>query len=50
MLDLAALRVLEFGIRDILDLDFSRLGIDDAAISAHEPPRLQVGQTASVPT
>ncbi|HXO84015.1 MAG TPA: hypothetical protein VN803_00665 [Gemmatimonadales bacterium] len=36
MLDLAASRVLEFGIGDVLDLDFSWLGVDDATIFAHD--------------
>ena len=42
MLDLAASRVLELGISDILDLDFSWLGVDDAAIFAHDKPLLRV--------
>src|ERR1700731_1141171 len=41
MLDLAASRVLEFGIGNVLDLDFSWLGVDDAAIFAHDKPLLQ---------
>jgi hypothetical protein len=36
MLDLAASRVLELGIGDILNLDFSLLGVDDATIFAHQ--------------
>jgi hypothetical protein len=40
VLDLAALRVLELWISDILDLDFSRPGVNDAAISAHDEPLL----------
>jgi flagellar motor switch protein FliM len=44
MLDLAASRVLELGIGDVLDLDLSWLGIDDAAISAHGKPPLQCDQ------
>jgi hypothetical protein len=36
MLDLAASRVLELGIGDVLDLDFSRLGVYDATIFAHD--------------
>src|SRR5258708_31373828 len=35
MLDLAALRILEFRVGDILNPDFSWPGVDDAAISAH---------------
>ena len=44
MLDLAASRVLELGIGDVLDLDFSWLGVDDATIFAHDKPLLQCGQ------
>jgi hypothetical protein len=32
------MRVLELGVRDILNLDFSWFGIDDAAISTHDKP------------
>jgi hypothetical protein len=35
MLDLTALRVLELGIGNILDLDFSWPGVDDATITGH---------------
>jgi hypothetical protein len=48
LLDFAALRVLELGVRDILNLDFSRLGVDDAAISTHDKPLLQGGRTDCV--
>jgi hypothetical protein len=44
MVDLAATRVLELGIGDVLDLDLSQLRVDDAAISAHYRPLLQCGQ------
>jgi hypothetical protein len=43
MLDLAASRVLELGIGDVLNLDLSRLGVDDATIFAHDKPLLQRG-------
>lgn len=36
MFDLAASRVLELGIGDVLNLDFSGLGVDDATIFAHD--------------
>jgi hypothetical protein len=36
MLDLAASRVLELGIGDVLNLDFSGLGVDDTTIFAHD--------------
>src|SRR6201999_2319140 len=36
VLDLAAARVFELGIGDILDLDFSWLGVDDTTIFAHD--------------
>jgi hypothetical protein len=48
MLDLAAPRVLEFGVRDILNLDFSGPGIDDAAISTHDKPLLQGGRATFI--
>jgi len=48
MLDLAAHRILEFGVRDFLNLDFSGLDIDDAAISTHDKPLLQGGTTDTV--
>ena len=38
MLDLAAARILELGVGDILNLDFSRLGVDGSAIAAHRRP------------
>jgi hypothetical protein len=38
MIDPAASRSLEFGVGDILDLDFSRLGVDNSAIAAHHRP------------
>ena len=44
MLDLATVRVLELGIGDVLDLDFSWLGVDDAAIFAHDKPLMQWDQ------
>src|ERR1700693_5219356 len=40
VLDLAALRVLELWISDILDLHLARPGVDDAAIPAHDEPLL----------
>ena len=43
MVDLATLRVLEFGIGNVLNLDFSWLGVDDAAIFAHDKPLVQWG-------
>jgi hypothetical protein len=49
VLDLAALRVLELWICDILDLDLARPGVDDAAISAHDEPLLNCGQNGWQP-
>jgi len=46
MLDLAALRVLELWIGDILDLDLARPGVYAAAIPAHDKPLLNCGQMA----
>jgi hypothetical protein len=40
MLDLAAYRALEFGLRDFLNLDFSGPDVDDAVILAHEKSSL----------
>ena len=48
MLDFAALRVLELWIGDILNLDLTWPGIDDAAISTHDKPLLQGGRTDCV--
>jgi hypothetical protein len=42
MVDLATLRVFEFGIGDVLNLNFSRLGVDDAAIFAHDKPHISI--------
>jgi hypothetical protein len=42
MLDLAASRVLELGIGDVLNLDLSWLGVDDATIFAHDKTSLAV--------
>jgi len=39
MVDFATLRVLELGIGDVLDLDFSWLSVDEATIFAHNKPR-----------
>ena len=44
MLDLVTSRVFEFGIGDVLNLDFSRLGVDDAAILAHDKPLMRIGR------
>lgn len=41
MLNLAASRVLELGIGDVLDLDFPWLGVYDATIFAHDKALLQ---------
>jgi hypothetical protein len=42
MLDLATSWTFELGVGDILDLDFSWLGVDHATISAHERPHLAI--------
>jgi hypothetical protein len=47
MLDLAALRIFELGIGDILNLDFARLGVDDTTISAHDKPLCAEGLPAA---
>ena len=44
MLDLATSRVLELGIGDVLNLDFSGLGVDYATIFAHDKRLQQCGQ------
>jgi len=44
VLDLAASRVLELGIGDVLNLDLSGLGVDDATIFAHDKRLQQCGQ------
>ena len=49
MVDLATLRVLEFGIGDVLNLDFSWLGVDDATISAHDKPLCAGERVALMP-
>jgi hypothetical protein len=49
MLDLAASRVLELGIGDVLNLDFSGLGVDDATIFAHDKILQGCGQNYCEP-
>ena len=44
MLDLLTSWVLEFGVGDVLNLDFSWLGVDDAPIFAHHKPLVECGQ------
>jgi hypothetical protein len=46
MLDPAALRVLELGVRNILDLDFSWLDVDNATILAHDNLSLMIACSA----
>jgi hypothetical protein len=41
MLNLETLRVLKLGIGDILNLDFSWLGVDDASIFVYYKPLRQ---------
>ena len=49
MLDLTTSRVLELGIGDVLNLDFSGLGVDDATIFAHDKSLQQCGQNCCQP-
>ena len=48
MIDLAATRVLEFGVGDVLNLDFSWLGVDDASILLMTTSRSEGLRTVSV--